>query len=101
MTAALLGRGFYFEREYRLGPKDVVDFFVTGKPQLDGSVATGGVAIECKVKGQPLAIVRQLERYAKHDVVECIVLYTARHMQAPEHLNGKPVVTIKAGGAWL
>lgn len=73
-------------REAVLGPKDVVDFLVEG------------VAVEVKVDGSPMAVTRQLHRYAEHDQVRELVLVTtrAKHRSIPPTLRGKPVAV-----AWL
>ena len=77
-------------REHRLAPGDVVDFFVDG------------VAVEVKLKrNQPASILRQLERYARHDAVQAIVLVTNRAMGLPPEINGKPAYYVSLGRAWL
>lgn len=75
------------ERELHLGPGDVVDFL------LDGSVA-----VEVKVDGSPMALTRQIQRYAEHKRVEAVVVVTtrAKHRSVPNKLRGKPVAV-----AWL
>lgn len=78
----------YF-REYSLSKRDRVDFMV------------GGIAIECKVRGQPMAVYKQIERYTEHEEVEAVVVFTGRHMGLREHINGKPIYIISAGAAWL
>ncbi len=77
-------------KEHRLSAKDIVDLFV-----LDG------IAIECKVKGQPIQIHRQLERYALHDEVKSIILVTAKYMRVKPVINGKPAFIINLGANWL
>lgn len=79
--------GFTHVREARLSSKDVVDFLV------------GGVAIECKVSGQPMAIYRQLQRYLKHDRIEAIILLTSRHMG--KRAEDKNIHVVHVGKAWL
>lgn len=79
------------EREYRLSDKDIVDFFWK-EP---------GLAIEIKVKGRPKEIYRQLERYAQHDQVKCLLLMTSKTMGIPAFINDKPVFYMSLGQAWL
>lgn len=79
-----------FEREFRFTNKDIVDFFI------DGSIA-----VECKTKGQAMAIYRQVQRYAVYEVVKAVVLFTSIHMNLPPTINDKPAFVIKAGRAWL
>jgi len=75
-------------REAKLGPGDVVDFFLP----IDG------VAVEIKVKGSPMSVIRQIQRYARHPEVKEVVLVTTRsaHRSLPGELRGKPVHV-----AWL
>jgi hypothetical protein len=86
----LASEGVQFVREKVLSKKDVVDFLVEG-----------GVAIECKVKGRPLSIHRQLERYAGYDDVNGIILFSAVHMGVKSEINGKPAYMVQCGVAWL
>lgn len=79
-----------FTREYSLSKRDRVDF-LTGD----------GIAIECKTKGQPLTIHRQLERYAESDMVKAIVLFSSKFMNVKPTINGKPAMVIHAGKSWL
>lgn len=81
--------GILYEREFRLSPKDVIDFIV------------GRVGIEVKIKGGKLAIFRQVERYAQHDGIDALILATNVAMGMPEEINGKPVHVVNLGRAWL
>lgn len=76
----------FVQREHRLGPNDVVDFFVES------------VAVEVKTDGSPMEVTRQLQRYADHDAVTELVLVTSRskHRTIPLSLRKKPVSV-----AWL
>lgn len=80
--------GIPFEKEYQLSKTSTVDLFING------------VAIECKVKGQPIQIHRQLERYALHDEVKAIILVTAKFMNVKPIINGKPAFCIHIGKSW-
>jgi len=82
--------GLTFEREHRLSDEDVVDFLFEG-----------GIAMECKLKEGKMAIYKQLERYAKHQAVEKIVLITNTAMGLPESINGKDSYLISLGEAWM
>jgi hypothetical protein len=82
--------GVSFDQEKRLSGRDVVDV-----------LTIDGVAIECKIDGQPMAVHRQLERYAQHDAVKAIILLTARHMSVKPEINGKPAYAVKVGLGWL
>ncbi|WP_312139257.1 hypothetical protein [Brevundimonas sp.] len=78
------------EREPRLTPRDIPDFMIEG------------VAVEVKMKHQrPADIIRQLERYAKLPMVKALVLASNRPCNLPDSMNGKPVLCISLGKAWL
>ncbi len=77
-------------REAVLGPGERPDFLI------------GGVVVEVKMNAaSPRAIVRQLERYARHDIVEAIILATNRAVRLPHMLEGVPVFSLSLGKAWL
>ncbi|MBI1405691.1 MAG: hypothetical protein GC145_06150 [Caulobacter sp.] len=89
--AARLPLGCLLEREVRLGPRDRPDFMVDGR-----------LAIEVKIKHQQRrAIWRQVERYVAHDRVEAVVLASNVAMGGDTVLNGKPVLVLGLGAAWL
>ena len=72
-----------FSQEFRLSSHDVVDFLVDGQ-----------VALEVKVAGQRTAVMRQLQRYARHDHVEGVLLATTSYRLRgglPTSLHGTPV----------
>lgn len=76
--------------EHRLSARDIPDFFILG------------VAIEVKMnRARPADVLRQLARYAEHDQVTDLILLTNRAIGAPAQINGKPVVSISLGRAWL
>lgn len=87
---AFLHYGVSFVREASLAAADRVDFLVSG-----------GIAVECKVKGQPLEILRQLERYARSQRVSVVVLVTSRHMRLPTTIEGKPAFVVNVSLGWL
>ena len=80
-------------REYRLDAKNRIDFLVE-----DFDVAVG---VEVKVKGTKKAIYRQLERYATFPTIDALVLVTAVAIGLPATINGKPLVVVSLGRAWL
>jgi hypothetical protein len=83
--------GVLVESEKRLSARDIPDFLVDGK-----------IAIEVKLRGwQKKEIFKQLTRYAKHDVVECIILVTNVSLGLPTEIEGKPVYYVSMGRAWL
>lgn len=85
--------GYEFEREKRLSDKDIPDFVVKLGAQL--------VVIELKIKAQRKSIYRQLERYAQHDDISALILYTATAMHLPEKINEKPAFVASMGAGWL
>jgi hypothetical protein len=81
IEALLKREGVEHLREVTLSPKDRIDFLV------------GAVGIEVKVAGGVGAVIRQLERYAKHERISALVLVTTKSTLArvPLELNGKPL----------
>lgn len=85
---ALLGKPVTgYSRELRLDAENRIDFLV----ELDGEIRVG---VEVKIAGSLAAVRRQLERYAKSDKVDQLLLITtkASHHQISPTINGKPVV---------
>lgn len=72
-----------FTREFRIGT-DRVDFLV----EMSGL----RVAVECKVKGGPSAVLQQLLGYSESDDVHAVLLVTSRntHRFNTATLSGKP-----------
>ncbi len=80
-----------FQRETVLSARDRPDFLLPP-----------GLAIEVKIKGPVSAVLRQLERYAEHDRVGAVLLVTTRpdHI-VPAEINGKPILCVCIGSAFL
>lgn len=78
---------FDFQREYVLPD---------AAGRLDLFSPTTGIGIECKVKGSPTPVLRQLIRYAECPLVHGLILVTGRHRLAdlPGELDRKPVRSI-------
>jgi hypothetical protein len=74
-----------YERERRIGLKDRVDF-----------VVAPGIALEVKTQGAPADVLRQLQRYAAHDLISELVLVTtvAKHRSLPACISGKGLVVV-------
>lgn len=89
IEAALRNAGIECTREVRLSASDIID------------VMAGRIGIEIKVKGSPTAIFRQIERYAKHDEIDGLILATNKAMRLPPAINGKPCRVISLGMGWL
>ena len=72
-------------REYRLGPRNRVDFLVDG-----------GIAIEVKrgrMKPNRTSVIAQLERYAQSEEVSAVILVVDRNLDVPKTLHGKPCLS--------
>lgn len=80
--------GYTVEREVRLNARDRIDLLV------------GDVGIECKIAGQPAAVLRQLERYAEHDLSRIVLLTrAAQHLyHMPTEVGGKPLSVVFTSG---
>lgn len=89
IAAAFAEDGIAHERERRLGTGDVIDFVV------------GTIAVEVKVKGQKLPIFRQIERYARREEIDAIVLASNIAMGLPYRIGDKPAFFVHLGKAWL
>lgn len=89
VATTLLKSGYIFFREVRLGDKDRLDFLV--------HTISRKICIEVKLRGQPREILRQLERYAKRDQIDAIILLSAVRMGLPPEINGKPVLLASIG----
>ena len=71
-------------REVLLSKADRVDFLV------------GTIGVEVKVKGSRHAVISQLLRYAAHEAVTELVLFTTRsQLVMPRSLGEKPVVVVR------
>lgn len=85
--------GIPYEREFRLGPGNVIDFYIPG----------AGVGIEVK-KGKPHSTARvlaQVERYAAFACVKAIVVAVEGKVHANATTrNGKPVVIMNLAKQW-
>jgi hypothetical protein len=88
---ALRIEGFDFQREPKLTAHDRPDFLVVP-----------GVAVEVKIMGPVAAVRRQIARYAEIEGVEVVLLVTThRDHVVPETLEGKPVLSVYVGSAFL
>jgi len=81
ISQALDQEGVDYEREVRLSPQDRIDFLI------------GDVGIEVKIKGSITSVVQQLQRYAKSDRIQSLILVTGRTQlsKIPDKLNDKPL----------
>ena len=82
--------GIAHRREVRLNDKDIIDF-----------IFDGGIGMEVKIKGQKLAIYRQLKRYATSDQINQLILLTSVSMGTPGVIEGKPTSVLSLSKAHL
>lgn len=83
-------------REYRLGLRERLDFWLPEPDSGDGAL------IEVKMNAaRPADIIRQLGRYAVYDRVRALFLVSNRAMFLPPDVGGKPAFLISLGRAWL
>jgi hypothetical protein len=82
----LSARGMAFVREHRFSEDDRIDFLV------------GSIGVECKISGSIFSVAEQLERYARHSNVQCLILVTSanRHFSI-NGLREKPLVIVRVG----
>lgn len=91
LTTRLHEAGYHCTREARLTARDRVDLLVDR------------VAIEVKVAGSLIDVLRQCQRYARSDDVDSVLLVTTvpAHTGAPPTIGGKPLRVLYVGGGWL
>jgi len=90
IAEVLAKNGISFTKEYKLGPRNRVDFMVSG-----------GICIEVK-KGKPYSaqVMKQLERYAASKEVSVIILVIEWNMDLPREINGKPCISFGLNKLW-
>ena len=78
-------------REHVLTERDRIDFLI--QETVWPTDARFGIGIEVKVDGTLSELVRQLQRYAQHDLVDGLLVVStrARLHAVPTTLSGKPV----------
>jgi hypothetical protein len=86
----LIAAEITFFREYKLGPRNRIDFFVPG-----------GIGIEIK-KGRPphALLISQLERYTSFDAIKFVILVVERKATIPGDINGKPCILMALNKLW-
>ena len=87
---ALVIAGIAYDREYRLGPRSRIDFFLSG-----------GIGIEAK-KGKPNrnSIIQQLERYATYPEITGLILVIETLIDLPPLILGKPLRVVNLRKLW-
>ena len=89
VAGALDGSGLGYTHEYKLGPRNRIDFLV------------GRVGIEVK-KGRPATsdLTRQLRRYLAADALDGLIVVTQRVTAVPGEICGKPVMLVSLNRLW-
>lgn len=79
-----------YKREYRLGPRNRIDFFIPG-----------GIGIEVK-RDKPVRtkVIAQIKRYSSFDEIHAVILISERGLTIPEEFNGKPCVSVSLKRMW-
>ena len=90
MLKAFEVSGINVRREFRFLNGDKIDF-----------ILDNGIGIEVKVKGQRMAMYRQLERYTASDHINGIILATAVKMDLPAEINNKPAIVASLTHGWI
>lgn len=93
VARVLTAAGIPFQTEFALSATDRVDFLVDGC-----------VAVEVKVRGSRISVLRQLQRYARNDRISGVVLAATRRTLLaglPKELHGKPLTGALLRGAGL
>lgn len=85
----LRARGFTLAHEATLGQGNRIDFLIDGV----------GVEIK-KGKPRPTVLIAQLERYAKSDRIDSLVVISWQSVTLPAHIGGKPVFSLALGKLW-
>jgi len=86
----LTDAGVSFEREARLAPGERIDF-----------LCAGGIGIEAKTRCGKRIIYRQLQRYARHEAVNALILATGTALGLPPRIDSKPIYFVSLGRASL
>jgi hypothetical protein len=79
-----------FKREYKLGPRNRIDF-----------LTENGIGIEVK-KGKPYSaqVIKQLKRYTESPSINGIILVVERNLDLPKTINGKPCTSYGLNKLW-
>lgn len=79
-----------FSREYKLAPRNRIDFLVAG-----------GIGIEVK-KGKPYRrqVIDQLARYTSFPEIKSVILVVERNLDLPKSINGKRCYSLGLNKLW-
>ena len=81
--------GLSFKKEYKLAPRNRVDFFIDG------------IVIEVK-KGKPYGrqVIEQVRRYSEYEEVKGVILVVEKNLDLPREVNGKPCMSLGLNKLW-
>jgi len=86
----LSAAGIGFMREYKLGPRNRIDFMLEN-----------GIGIEAKKgKQNSQVVLKQIERYMQCEEVTGIILVSEYNLYLPKQINEKPCETIFLNRLW-
>lgn len=78
-----------FIKEYKLGPRNRVDFYING------------IVLEIKkAKPNRERVIRQLMRYAEYEEVTGLILVIERSMDIPDEINSKKCISFGLNKQW-
>lgn len=87
---ALIAHGIPYKKEYRLAPRNRIDFYIEG-----------GIGLEVK-RGKPNStlVTRQLQRYASFEEIQTIILVVDRNVNIPDSISGKKCILFGLNRLW-
>ena len=90
IAKALDDAGLTYSKEYKLAPRNRIDFLVTG-----------GIGIEVK-KGKPYGrqVLEQVKRYTASPEIAAIILVVERNLDLPKEINGKRCYSFGLNKLW-
>ncbi len=87
---ALARKDIPFQKEYRLAPRNRIDFYIED-----------GIGLEVK-RGKPnrSAVTGQLERYASFEEIRAVILVVERNVNIPGRIMDKPCILFGLNRLW-
>ena len=89
---ALIEEGFEVEREVTLAEGSIIDH--TARTPYSDLV----VGIECKIRGDRAAILRQVDRYVATGQIDALMLLTQKSVDLPDSLGDVPLLRVRPSG---
>ena len=86
----LLRHEIPFQKEYRLAPRNRIDFYIEG-----------GIGLEVK-RGKPnrAQVTKQLQRYASFEEIRTVILVVDRNVNIPDSIRGKKCILFGLNRLW-